>query len=553
MIKTARGWLQRRLSQSHIPELGPTGRSGAPAAVEGNGPRLLTGEAGAEIVLKRDLVPHLAIFSDGNVLVSQRRQADASIQHAIQAARTLISGSPLTIKSASPKEILTAYGNVKSGRNEVTAALATFLDMIETAASLRVNEIIVILDGDYAVVVHMRNSRKEVVPAAGMHRAETMALIHAAFNNSNQGDQHPQFHVAKDATITNRDLLPDSVFGLRLHWEPEANGIVMNIRLAYWDTGQGLRGIAALHQPAPIADALQVGVQSSGGIIVIAGQPEMGKTNTQTRLLEDKAFYIEADGQYPIIWCYEEPIEALNRPLLYGDLGRFEEEGDALVDAVQSRVARLACNAIKLQECRDPVQAKILFGIANMGVFGCSTVHTAEVVDIPTRFTDLRVDPSVAFNAKRYILLVAQRLVPELCEHCARPVAEVAEETPHLAAIIAGYAKARIDIQGAKFAGPGCKHCMSAFSAKGVVGRKLLMEVYRPTQEFLDCLRRGDIRQARQHFLRDTEGHSLRLVALNEVRKGKLSLRDLQEIADPVQIREDLDLMNALWARREVA
>lgn len=557
MIQSAKAWLRSRLPQSNIPELGPPKQSGVTTAVEGEdvksaGPRLLTGEAGVKIILKRDLIPHLAIFSDGNVLVSQRRQTDAGIQHAIQAARDMHPDVTFNIKSASPKEILTAYGNVKIGRNEVTAALATFLSLIETAADAGVNEIIIVLDGDYATLTHMRNSRKELVPSAGMHRTEALNVFHAAFNNSNNGDQHPQFHEARDATFTNRSLLPESVYGLRIHWEPETNGIVMNVRVAYWDVDQSKRGIESLKQPEYINRILNVAIHSSGGMIVIAGQPEMGKTRTQTVLLDAKARYIQADGQNPIIWAFEEPVEYVARPLLYGDLGRFKEEGEGLVEAVLARVARLACNAIKLQETRTTAQAKILFGLANMGIFASSTVHTAEVMDIPTRFTDLGIDPRAAYNAKRYILLVAQRLVPVLCPLCSRPAAEAAQQAPQLAAILQGFANARIDIRGARVQGPGCPHCATAHSGRGVIGRQLIMETYRPTLEFMDALCRGDHKAARSMFLHDT-GHSLRLTALDELRGGRLSLLAVQEIADPIQIREDLDHMAHLNRHQEVA
>jgi len=552
-IKRIATALMQRLKPNAIPELtsGPTGAS--MDLEQHQGPRLLTGSDGAEITISTELLSSLAIMSDGQVLVSQRRMGDAGVQHALKAARSLLRTDELRIKHATPKEILAAYGSQRHGRNEVTAALATFLSMIEDAADAGVNEIIVVLDGDYASVVHMRNSRKELVPSAGMHKTEALNVFYAAFNNSNNGDQHPQFQEARDATFTTRALLPENVFGLRIHWEPETNGIVMNVRIAYWEADDTIRGIESLKQPAWINNMLNVGIHSSGGIIVIAGQPEMGKSRTQAVLLDAKARNIMADGQHPIMWHFEEPIELVLRPGLYGDLGRFKEEGEALVEAVLARVARLACNAIKLQETRTTTQAKILFGLANMGIFACSTVHTGEVVDIPARFIDLGVETRSAYNAKRYILLVAQRLVPVLCPNCSRPAADAATKAPEIAAILQGFAKARIDIRGARVQGQGCAHCAGAHSGRGVIGRQLLMEAYRPTADFMDALSTGDHKRARSLFLRETEGHSLRLKALEELREGRLSLYAVQEIADPTQIREDLDLQTQLSRHLEVA
>ena len=120
-------------------------------------------------------------------------------------------------------------------------------------------------------------------------------------------------------------------------------------------------------------------------------------------------------------------------------------------------------DVVMVGEIRDTETASVAVQAALTGHLVLSTVHTNDAVGAITRLKDMGVEPFLLASTVR--LVVAQRLVRRLCEHCR--TSEIADgPTARLVGLKTG---ARV------WRPAGCLHC----GQTGYVGRVGLYEVAR--------------------------------------------------------------------------
>src|SRR5205085_8020838 len=88
--------------------------------------------------------------------------------------------------------------------------------------------------------------------------------------------------------------------------------------------------------------------------------------------------------------------------------------------ALLRSVLRQDPDAILVGEIRDPETARIAMQAAITGHLVFSTVHTTSTIGTVFRLLDLGVEPYLL--AQGLHLVIAQRLVRQLCPQCKRPV-----------------------------------------------------------------------------------------------------------------------------------
>lgn len=172
---------------------------------------------------------------------------------------------------------------------------------------------------------------------------------------------------------------------------------------------------------------------------------------------------------------------------------------------------------IMVGEIRDPETAEIAVKAAQTGHLVLSTLHTNDAPQTLNRLAQMGV---ASFNiASSVILIMAQRLVRRLCEHCKTEV-----ELPNHALVDSGFKEEELDdltIYGAV----GCDHCVNGY--KGRVGIYQVMPVTEAIRRLIltnsDALQLAE--QARAEGVND-----LRESGLNKVRAGITSLEEIGRV-----------------------
>ena len=156
--------------------------------------------------------------------------------------------------------------------------------------------------------------------------------------------------------------------------------------------------------------AYQKVIQKPNGIILITGPTGSGKTTT---LYATLAALNRPDKN---ILTIEDPIEynlsGINQVQLKEEIG-------LSFDRALRAFLRQDPDIIMVGEIRDVATAQIAIRASLTGHLVFSTLHTNSSWDAITRLTDMGIEPYLLAASLR--LVVAQRLVRKLCDHCKTP------------------------------------------------------------------------------------------------------------------------------------
>ena len=147
------------------------------------------------------------------------------------------------------------------------------------------------------------------------------------------------------------------------------------------------------------------------GMVLVTGPTGSGKTTSlyaalsEIRNEEDKIITIEDPVEYQLPGISQIPIN--------------EKKGLTFSRGLRS-ILRHDPDKIMVGEIRDPETAQIAIQSALTGHLVFTTVHANNVVDVVSRFLNMKVEPYNFVSALNCIL--AQRLVRLICEGCKREV-----------------------------------------------------------------------------------------------------------------------------------
>ncbi|MCK5189148.1 MAG: Flp pilus assembly complex ATPase component TadA, partial [Methylococcales bacterium] len=132
-------------------------------------------------------------------------------------------------------------------------------------------------------------------------------------------------------------------------------------------------------------------------------------------------------------------------------------------------------------EMRDTETAEIAIRASITGHLVFSTLHTNGAVETATRLLDMGVEGYILASALQVI--IAQRLVRRICDHC---ICDTKIEQAHQSWLVDSL---NIDSKTISFKhGKGCQHCNNT----GYRGRIGVYELLEMRDETLDALRRND-------------------------------------------------------------
>lgn len=253
---------------------------------------------------------------------------------------------------------------------------------------------------------------------------------------------------------------------------------------------------------------IQDAIQKPSGMILLCGPTGSGKTTTMYAMLN------EIDRHTRNVITVEDPIEAM---LTETSQIEINPKADITFAKALRSILRQDPDVICVGEIRDEETAEIALRAVQTGHLVLATVHCDSNAAALIRLLDLGV--SSLLLSSGLSLLVSQRLVRQLCEHCKTP-AQLSE------GLIRELQSKDVDYTNI-FEAQGCRKC----NGTGYFGRMAVLDFMPVTNELkagiadntamIDDLKNKEKRKSR---------HNLRMDGLQKVSSGKTSLKELKRV-----------------------
>jgi type II secretory ATPase GspE/PulE/Tfp pilus assembly ATPase PilB-like protein len=222
-------------------------------------------------------------------------------------------------------------------------------------------------------------------------------------------------------------------------------------------------------------------------MVLITGPTGSGKTTTLYALMQG----LNRDDVN--IVSLEDPVEyymdGLNQSQVHPEIGYDFASG-------LRQILRQDPDIIMVGEIRDNETAALAVHAALTGHIVLSTLHTNNAAGVIPRLVDMKVDEFLLPASLN--LMVAQRLVPRLCQQCKK----AKDLSPDLKQIVehaisemteADVKESGITAPYKSYESPGCAAC----KGKGVSGRVAMFEILKMTPELAEVISKkgteGDI------------------------------------------------------------
>lgn len=194
-------------------------------------------------------------------------------------------------------------------------------------------------------------------------------------------------------------------------------------------------------------------INKPSGIVIITGPTGSGKSTTLVA-----ALYSVIDPTKNVL-TVEEPVE-----YLINGARQLKINNHMTFDQSMRGILRHDPDIVLVGEIRDLKTAEIAIKLANTGHLTFSTLHTNDAPSVISRLYKMGVEPFLIANAVN--LVMAQRLVRKLCDHCKEEVKDIEPEYAK------GLGFTNEEIEKTKFYKPvGCDHCHGGYK-----GRVAIME-----------------------------------------------------------------------------
>jgi MSHA biogenesis protein MshE len=272
----------------------------------------------------------------------------------------------------------------------------------------------------------------------------------------------------------------------------------------------GILGLDKLGMPPRIIERVRELIHHPSGMVLVTGPTGSGKTTTLYAALS------EVNTPEKKIITVEDPVE-------YRLPGINQVQVNEKIELTFDRVLRSALrqdpDIVLVGEMRDQVTAEIGLRAAMTGHMVFSTLHTNDAVSTPVRLLDMGVPRYMVALSLRLVL--AQRLLRVVCEHCARPHALTPHEHEWLRVEL-GDAVERHAFR----AGPGCSNC----NGTGYAGRTGIYEMLEMTGSVVEAANQDDPRAFVVAAREQMAGHTLKHDALRVALEGRTTVEEAMRV-----------------------
>lgn len=268
----------------------------------------------------------------------------------------------------------------------------------------------------------------------------------------------------------------DQLVRLRLASLPAHGGfdVVMRILTVGDDKTQTLEELG--YPPEQLA-LIKKAIEMPHGAVIISGPTGSGKTTTLAAAMR----MIDTDRK---IYTIEDPVEKVVKNTTQIPVNT--EHDDRGFANMGRSALRMDPDVIVLGEMRDEETARVMARAAITGHLIFSTLHTNTAPAIITRLVDMGISTSLLSDPNLLVCLICQRLVPKLCKHCARSIADAPEYKEHFPR----WEKIFGDtMQSFKVRGKRCDKCQSS----GISGRTVIAEIIWVDEKGRHFIQKSDI------------------------------------------------------------
>jgi general secretion pathway protein E len=251
----------------------------------------------------------------------------------------------------------------------------------------------------------------------------------------------------------------------RVSYAPSVYGQKLVIRVL--DTSYAPLTVRELQLPEWMCDEIERVVKQDSGMVLACGPTGSGKTTTLYALLRGSGV-----TQRNVI-TIEDPVEIQIEGATQIPVD--ETHGKSFSSLLRSTL-RQDPDVILIGEIRDAETARIAMQAAITGHLVFSTVHSQNTTGAIFRLLDLGAEPYLVSQALQLVL--AQRLVKELCQYCKIAVRATADQLRKM-----GEAATNVD---RIYEPQGCMRCLQT----GYSGRRAVFELLTATDEIRELITR---------------------------------------------------------------
>ncbi len=255
-------------------------------------------------------------------------------------------------------------------------------------------------------------------------------------------------------------------------------------------------------EPGVVASIRRI-VQAHHGMMLVTGPTGSGKSTTMLAVMRDLT------GKPKHLISLEDPIEGQVSGVNQIQIN--EKIGFTFASALRN-ILRHDPDVIMVGEIRDPETAKIAVQAALTGHVLISSLHTNTAVGAFARLEDMGVEPFMVASTVRGV--VAQQLLPRLCEHCRQEH----KPDPEVLDFICRHG---VEVsQDVDYQATGCQQCNDT----GVSGRIMVYEFLEVSRHIQAMVNKGRSEDEIQAKARETGMVSMAERAAEAAKKGLVSL-----------------------------
>lgn len=264
---------------------------------------------------------------------------------------------------------------------------------------------------------------------------------------------------------------------IRMSTMPSSYGERVVLRLL--DQASGQLQLSELAMPEQVHSLFEQSLQRPHGIILVTGPTGSGKTTSLY------AGLTRINDRSRNILTIEDPVEYLLP-------GIGQTQVNTKVDMTFARglraILRQDPDVVMIGEIRDQETAAIAVQASLTGHLVLSTLHTNTAIGAVTRLKDMGIEPFLLSSSLEMVM--AQRLVRLLCEHCRQPRTPTLSECERLS----------LSQEDTIYQATGCDHC----NRTGYRGRTAIYEAIPVDAALRQMIHEGVGEQEMLNYIRET-------------------------------------------------